>query len=71
LGDGQRTQSECRHHADQSVDLYRYTLQANNSYFDPWQIIHPESAEVTRLAASLDGTYGKGKYCPPGDMSIE
>jgi len=23
-----------------------------------------ESAEVNRLAASLDGTYGKGKYCP-------
>jgi peptidyl-dipeptidase A len=23
-----------------------------------------ESAEVTKLAASLDGTYGKGKYCP-------
>ncbi len=22
------------------------------------------SEEVTRLAASLDGTYGKGKYCP-------
>ena len=26
-----------------------------------------ESAEVTRLAASLEGTYGKGKYCPGGD----
>jgi peptidyl-dipeptidase A len=25
-----------------------------------------ESAEVTRLAAKLDGMYGKGKYCPPG-----
>ncbi|MEQ1946267.1 MAG: M2 family metallopeptidase [Bryobacteraceae bacterium] len=25
-----------------------------------------ESAEVTRLAASLEGTYGKGKYCPDG-----
>jgi peptidyl-dipeptidase A len=25
-----------------------------------------ESAEVTRLAASLDAAYGKGKYCPPG-----
>ena len=23
-----------------------------------------ESEEVTRLAASLDGAYGKGKYCP-------
>jgi peptidyl-dipeptidase A len=23
-----------------------------------------EAAEVTRLAASLEGTYGKGKYCP-------
>src|SRR6516164_3131357 len=23
-----------------------------------------ESEEVTRIAASLDGTYGKGKYCP-------
>jgi peptidyl-dipeptidase A len=28
-----------------------------------------ESAEVTRLAASLEGTYGKGKYCPPEDKS--
>ena len=26
-----------------------------------------ESAEATRLAASLEGTYGKGKYCPGGD----
>lgn len=26
-----------------------------------------ESAEVTRLAASLEGTYGKGKYCPGGE----
>lgn len=25
-----------------------------------------ESAEVTRLAASLEGMYGKGKYCPGG-----
>src|SRR5712691_10017315 len=25
-----------------------------------------ESAEVTRLAASLEGAYGKGKYCPSG-----
>jgi peptidyl-dipeptidase A len=25
-----------------------------------------ESAEVNKLAASLDGTYGKGKYCPAG-----
>ncbi len=23
-----------------------------------------KSAEVTRLASSLEGTYGKGKYCP-------
>src|SRR5262249_8483579 len=26
----------------------------------------PESAEVTRLASSLEGKYGKGKYCPEG-----
>src|SRR5579871_2456299 len=26
-----------------------------------------ESAEVTRLATSLQATYGKGKYCPGGD----
>jgi peptidyl-dipeptidase A len=26
-----------------------------------------ESAEVTRLATSLEGTYGKGKYCPGGN----
>src|SRR5215472_2548217 len=25
-----------------------------------------ESAEVTRIAASLEGVYGKGKYCRPG-----
>jgi peptidyl-dipeptidase A len=25
-----------------------------------------ESAAVTRLASSLEGTYGKGKYCKPG-----
>src|SRR5258708_482493 len=25
-----------------------------------------ESAEVTRLASSLEGTYGKGQYCPEG-----
>jgi peptidyl-dipeptidase A len=25
-----------------------------------------ESEEVTRIAASMEGTYGKGKYCPQG-----
>ncbi|HYB54496.1 MAG TPA: M2 family metallopeptidase [Thermoanaerobaculia bacterium] len=25
-----------------------------------------ESQELTRIAASLEGTYGKGEYCPPG-----
>ncbi len=25
-----------------------------------------ESAELTRIAASMEGTYGKGKYCPEG-----
>jgi len=25
-----------------------------------------ESAELTRIAASMEGTYGKGKYCPAG-----
>lgn len=25
-----------------------------------------ESAELARLAASMEGAYGKGKYCPPG-----
>jgi peptidyl-dipeptidase A len=32
------------------------------------------SAEVTRIGASLEGTYGKGKWCPPGGkpcMDIE
>ncbi len=28
-----------------------------------------ESGEVTRLGASLEGTYGKGKYCPPDKAS--
>src|SRR5258706_4051161 len=26
-----------------------------------------ERTEVTKLAASLEGAYGKGKYCPDGD----
>lgn len=26
-----------------------------------------EAAEMTRLAAALEGAYGKGKYCPGGD----
>ncbi|MGI8770958.1 MAG: M2 family metallopeptidase [Acidobacteriaceae bacterium] len=26
-------------------------------------------AELTQVAASLDGSYGKGKYCPGGDQS--
>src|SRR5262249_53134511 len=30
-----------------------------------------ESAEVTRLAASLEGSYGKGKYCPEGGKPCE
>src|SRR5271166_1742274 len=25
-----------------------------------------ESEELTRIAASMESTYGKGKYCPPG-----
>jgi len=28
-----------------------------------------ERTEVTRIASSLEGTYGKGKYCPGGDKS--
>ena len=27
---------------------------------------HKESEELTRLVAGLEGTYGKGKYCPAG-----
>jgi peptidyl-dipeptidase A len=30
-----------------------------------------ESEEVSRLAAELDGMYGKGKYCPPALASSE
>jgi peptidyl-dipeptidase A len=30
-----------------------------------------ESAEVTRLAASLDGAYGKGKYCKPDGKCLD
>ncbi len=26
-----------------------------------------ESAELTRIAAAMEGTYGKGKYCPAGN----
>src|SRR6202051_2378126 len=29
-----------------------------------------ESTEVTRLAASLEGTYGKGKYCPETQAGV-
>src|SRR6204780_425035 len=29
-----------------------------------------ESGEVTRLAASLEGTYGKGKYCPETQAGV-
>ncbi len=28
-----------------------------------------ESAEVTRIAAAMEGAYGKGKYCPGGNPS--
>ncbi len=28
-----------------------------------------ESEELTRLVASMEGTYGRGKYCPGGDKS--
>lgn len=28
-----------------------------------------EAAEMTRLAAGLEGAYGRGKYCPGGDAS--
>jgi peptidyl-dipeptidase A len=30
-----------------------------------------ESEELTRIAASLEGTYGKGKYCPNGPQSCQ
>src|ERR1700722_1215087 len=30
-----------------------------------------ESEEVTKLAASLDGAYGKGKYCPDSFQNTE
>jgi len=30
-----------------------------------------EAAEVTRLGASLEGTYGKGKYCPTTDKCLD
>jgi len=30
-----------------------------------------ESAEVTRLAASLEGMYGKGKYCPGAGKDVK
>jgi peptidyl-dipeptidase A len=29
------------------------------------------SAEVTRIGASLEGTYGKGKYCPAGKPCLD
>src|SRR5215471_11638066 len=30
-----------------------------------------ESEELTRIAASMEGTYGKGKYCPAGPDSCK
>jgi peptidyl-dipeptidase A len=30
-----------------------------------------ESEEVTRIAAALEGTYGKGKYCPEGKPCMD
>ena len=30
-----------------------------------------ESAELAQLVASMDATYGKGKYCPPGGEGSE
>lgn len=30
-----------------------------------------ESAELTRIAAGMEGTYGKGKYCPSGPESCK
>ena len=30
-----------------------------------------ESAELARLAASMEGTYGKGKYCAPGKECLD
>src|SRR4029077_18080291 len=30
-----------------------------------------ESEEVTRIAAALEGTYGKGKYCPEGKPCLD
>jgi len=30
-----------------------------------------EAAEVTRLGASLEGAYGKGKYCPAPDKCLD
>ncbi|MEP6993424.1 MAG: M2 family metallopeptidase [Acidobacteriota bacterium] len=30
-----------------------------------------ESAELTRIAAAMEGTYGKGKYCPEKDHCLD
>ena len=30
-----------------------------------------EAAELSRLVASMEGTYGRGKYCPPGGQGDE
>ncbi len=30
-----------------------------------------ESEELTRIAAAMEGTYGKGKYCPPGKDCLD
>ncbi|HEX4439381.1 MAG TPA: M2 family metallopeptidase [Thermoanaerobaculia bacterium] len=30
-----------------------------------------EASEVTRIAAEMEGIYGKGKYCPPGGQCVD
>ncbi len=50
-------------------DLRRKLLLLKLSLTLPAPADPAESAEVTRLAAGLEATYGRGKYCPGGDPS--
>ena len=50
-------------------DLRRKLLLLKLSLTLPAPADPKEAAEVTRLAAGLEATYGRGKYCPGGDPS--
>jgi peptidyl-dipeptidase A len=48
------------------VDLARKKMLLKNALTLAAPANPVESEELTRIAASMEGTYGKGKYCPQG-----